>query len=451
LSGHHGAEETTKNLTAVVWPKLIQDVEEFVGACYHCNQRRLAMPGRPWGKQIAPQRRNQIVSFDYVHLGMNEEGNERLLVVTDKLTNFSRFYPGTTENHNHVAKALLDWMAMFGPPSTWLSDLGPGFQNGVIKELNKVMGVKHHFVTAGSHWANGKQERLNLTIANVFRTLLSENGLDQHQWNRVHEAVNAVVNSATTSSDDDLAPIEAFVALERFQPVKVFLEPKKDEWIEIKLDGAEFKKHVAEYHALLKEREVRIHEHQEQLAARRVLKHSEEHGVKKLDAEIGDYVMVWNKKRKSKLNKVWMGPARIVEWDTESPDHVAVVEYLSTKPPQQSRAKVHAKHLRFFDYASMVVNADIKEIAGKSRKGPEKWNATRVTDISKEGAELKLRVEWEADVEEYDPTWEPAAIICEDVPSLVKQFTQSNGLSPEKQQLVQNLKGTRYFKKHIHL
>jgi hypothetical protein len=151
LTGHRGVEITLHTLESVVyWRGMRKDLTAMIQDCIHCCEKRKHQIERPFGKQLFPHSRNQIVSFDYIALGPSESNYEMLLLVTDKLTTFTRLYPATSENAVAAAQSLMDWISIFSVPATWLSDQSPSFKNQVMEELTKRLGVDHHFVTAYS-------------------------------------------------------------------------------------------------------------------------------------------------------------------------------------------------------------------------------------------------------------------------------------------------------------
>ncbi len=169
-----------------------------------------------------PSKRNELTCFDHVDLGPSEQGFRKLLVVTDKLTGFSQFTKTNSEAAATTADGLVAWIADKGVPKAFLSDEGVAFKNGVIADLRERLKVDHHFVTAYSHWANGKQERLNLTIGNIFRTVLSESKLPETHWCFIVDIVQMIINHTPVKSLNWKAPIEAMYGLEASSPLDAF-------------------------------------------------------------------------------------------------------------------------------------------------------------------------------------------------------------------------------------
>jgi hypothetical protein len=185
-SGHRGAQTTYEQLEPVVfWPRMKEDVTGFVASCIHCKANVDHPIERPYGKPIMATERNQVLSMDYLHLGLNQEGSQKILVLTDRLSGFSIFYPAESENPENATSSILDWIAMFGVPQLIISDQSPAFKNAMIEGITKVIGTAHHFTTARVHSSHGRQERLNHIVGTMFRKLLSENQLESARWNEL--------------------------------------------------------------------------------------------------------------------------------------------------------------------------------------------------------------------------------------------------------------------------
>jgi hypothetical protein len=54
---------------------------------------------------------------------------------------------------------------------------------------------------------------VNNTIANIFRTLLSESGLPSSHWIHLIEIVEMIINHTTVESLGWMAPIQAFLGI----------------------------------------------------------------------------------------------------------------------------------------------------------------------------------------------------------------------------------------------
>jgi hypothetical protein len=96
-------------------------------------------------------------------------GYKGLLVLTDHLSRYPVAYPLITKEASEIARRLWEFISLFGPPKSLLSDNGSEFVNSTVAELTTLHGVDR-VVTAPYHPnTNGQVERLNHTIAEALR------------------------------------------------------------------------------------------------------------------------------------------------------------------------------------------------------------------------------------------------------------------------------------------
>lgn len=441
LGGHRGARTTLEVLQAVVvWRGMDKDVKRFVSECIHCLEKDSNLQDRPWGQPLNPQRRNDIVSFDYLHLGNGRGGVNRLLVITDKLTGYTHLHTAESESAQSAAQGLIKYMAKCGRPSTFLSDHGTAFDNQVLKELSEKLGVEHHFTPVRASWANGQQERLNLTIANLFRTLISENQMQQEDWPLLVDFVELVLNATPTARLGWKTPIECFLATEPVRPLDFFVDVHGD-LRQINAEPKKLEAVVAEFQAVLAEREAVITEEIAKRHEALLARQAKKPGVVRLEVDKGDFVMVLDDREfKGKLERRWKGPAQVIEVKSE---HLLTVKYLGRTPALTKPFEVHVRRLRKLDAASLAKTSELLQHAEMTTSA--KWIVRKMLDLRKaqRGKSYEILVEWDA--EGYDPTWEPLETMATDVPDLVIDFLE-HGVPDHAKQLATSIRGMRYIK-----
>lgn len=444
-AGHRGAETTSRLLEAVVyWPGIKDDVKKFVAGCIHCLEKTSSLLNVPWGTPIAPKGRNEVVSFDFLDLGMSEQGFSKLLVITDKLSGFTMLHKTVSESATVASLGLMAWLSKFGKPRIFLSDGGVAFKNEVVAALREKMKIDHHFVTAYSHWANGKQERLNLTIGNIFRTILSENSLPETQWCFLVEMAEMIVNHTPVKSLKWMAPVSIMVGLEPINPLDAFLDPRIGDWKQVRLNESELERYVADFRLEISKREAVVHEFQEQEAAGRRKKQGAEPGVKHLQVDRGDFVMVLEAAKKThvgKLAKRWIGPARVLEFDREKP-HSVKIEYLCPVSTRRKIEVVHTTRVRYFDNSKMVISPEL--LAHAESIASKRYVISGFQDLRKGRGGFEILVQWEG--YEGEDSWEPLARMSQDVPTLVWEFLK-NGVPEASKSLLDEVRKLAYYRK----
>lgn len=396
-AGHRSAEITMELLKhVVIWKGMQASVNTFVDSCIHCLSNKEGFPKRPYGRQIVARERNHIVSFDFAHVGESALGFNKVLVISDRLSNYTMLFPVRSENAEETAHALMQWISLFGIPKNFLSDQGPGFKNTVVSTLAAKYGIQHNFTTARAHWALGKQERLNRVIGETMRKLLSENRMDINQWVNLVPSVQMALNHTPSKATKGMAPITVFTGLEASNPlIGGFVESKTQVWQKVDLTNGQFQAMVEEIKSLIVEREITVHEYQDQMIYQREQLRLHTDGVEALEVEVGDLVMVYNHQNKAKSGNKWRGPARIVSKDTVNPSLLLNVEFL-VDPRVGTVAKVeqvHAQHVRFFDYATCVVDGELMKQAEFFAK--KKWRFETLIDLRQLNGEFEIQVLWE--------------------------------------------------------
>ena len=417
-AGHRASKTCLEALQGRVWwPEIEEDTRAFVRGCIHCLVSTQASVDRPFGVQIHPSRRNEIVSFVFLFVGASTSGATRLVVVSDKLTNYTLLFPCRSENAEEVARALLIWFAMFGPPSVLMSDLSTGFNNSVIGELAYRSGVDHHFTTARSSWANGKQERLNKTLGELLRKLLSEWRLDISQWEATIPTLLSAINHCGTSANDGMCPIQAFWGFAPSSPLDYFLG-EDEKWRDSKLPSAVLVEMVEDLHRTLSTREVELREFQDQAVYHRKLAHDRKANVKEIEFGVGDFVMVKNHQTAAKHANKWIGPA--IVRSVQSEGNVFNISHLGVDGNfLEDVVNVHGRHLKFFDYFNYTVTPELLRQSEFYSK--RKWEMEEILDIRKVDDQWQLKVRWSSS----EASWELLDTLLEDLPDMVKSFLGS--------------------------
>ncbi|XP_063971781.1 uncharacterized protein LOC135159725 [Lytechinus pictus] len=186
LGGHQGAKKTTeKILTNFFWPGISSDVTRYVRSCDVC-QRTLAK-GRvtkvPLGKMPLIEVPFERIAVDIVgpiH-PMTDNKNRYILTVIDYATRYPEAVPLPSIETERVAEALVSIFTRVGIPKEMLTDQGAQFTSDLMKEVSKLLSIRH-FTTSPYHpAANGLVERFNGTLKQMLKRMCAENPKD---WDR---------------------------------------------------------------------------------------------------------------------------------------------------------------------------------------------------------------------------------------------------------------------------
>jgi len=171
-----------------------------VEGCDSC-QRNKNHTEQPAGKLMPnsiPEKPWMHISADFItKLPLAQEYNV-ILVVVDRLTKMVHFIP-TTE------KTLVEGLARLFKDNVWklhgllesiISDRGPQFAAGLMRELNRILGIESKLSTAFHPQTDGQTERVNQELEQYLRMFIDYR---QEQWPDWLEMAEFVYNNKTHS------------------------------------------------------------------------------------------------------------------------------------------------------------------------------------------------------------------------------------------------------------
>jgi len=130
-----------------------------------------SIPERPW----------TYISADFITKLLLAQGYDSILVVVDRLTKMVHFIPT-------MEKTLVEGLArlfrdniwkLHGLPESIISDRRPQFAAGLMKKLNKMLGIKSKLSMAFHPQTNGQTERVNQKLEQYLRMFINHR---QEQW-----------------------------------------------------------------------------------------------------------------------------------------------------------------------------------------------------------------------------------------------------------------------------
>ena len=115
-------------------------------------------------------------------LPITTEGYKGLLVITEFVTKYVWAIPIKSKNAEEIAEKLLEYISLFGPPMEIISDQGTEFNNRVVEQLLKAVGIVHRVTSAYNPRTNGQTERTNHVLIESLAKLTGENNLLWPKW-----------------------------------------------------------------------------------------------------------------------------------------------------------------------------------------------------------------------------------------------------------------------------
>ena len=121
------------------------------------------------------------ISVDFITKLPIAQGYNSILVVVDQLTKMVYFIPTTEKTlAEELARLFRDnaWK-LYGLPESVISDRGPQFVAGIMRELNKILGIESKLSTAFHPQIDGQTERVNQELEQYLRMFTNHR---QEQW-----------------------------------------------------------------------------------------------------------------------------------------------------------------------------------------------------------------------------------------------------------------------------
>ena len=168
---------------------------------YNSCQRNKNHTEQPAGKLMPnsiPEKPWTHISADFItKLPLAQEYNV-ILVVVDRLTKMVYFIPTTEKTLvKGLARLFRDnvWK-LHGLPESIISDRGPQFAAGLMRELNRILGIESKLSTAFHPQTDGQTERVNQELEQYLRMFINHR---QEQWPDWLEMAEFAYNNKTYS------------------------------------------------------------------------------------------------------------------------------------------------------------------------------------------------------------------------------------------------------------
>jgi len=205
VGGHGERWKTTELVTRNYWwPGVTKEVGKYMDGCDACqrykNQNEVlagklmpnAIPEKPWSH----------ISADFITKLLLAQGYDAILVVCDRFSKMAHFIATTEKTTAEGLTRLFRdqvWK-LHGLPESIISDRGVQFAAGMMKELNKLLGIQTKLSTAYHPQTDGQTERINQELEQYLRVFIDHR---QEQWldwlgtaefaynNKIHVATKA--------------------------------------------------------------------------------------------------------------------------------------------------------------------------------------------------------------------------------------------------------------------
>jgi len=161
IAGHRGQWKMVELVTRNYWwPEVTKEVKRYVEGCDQCQRiknRAEMLAGKLKPNQV-PERPWQHISVDFIMKLLVSKGHDLILVVCDRFSKMSHFVAMIEE----LARLFRDnvWK-LHRLPESVISDRRPQFAAGMMRELNKMLGIETKLSMAYHPETDGQTERTN--------------------------------------------------------------------------------------------------------------------------------------------------------------------------------------------------------------------------------------------------------------------------------------------------
>ena len=205
--GGHGEQWKTVELVTwnFWWSGVTKKVKRYVEGCNVCQHNKNhteqlvgklipnSIPEKPW----------TYISADFITKLLLAQGYDSILVVVNRLTKMVHFIP-TTEKIMAEELARLfrnNVQKLHGLPESIISNRGPQFVVGLMRELNRMLGIKSKMLMVFHPQTDEQTERVNQELEQYLRMFINHRQEQQPDWLGTAEfAYNNKVYSSTKTS-----------------------------------------------------------------------------------------------------------------------------------------------------------------------------------------------------------------------------------------------------------
>jgi len=127
------------------WPGVTREVKRYVEGYNACqqNKNRTQLPAGKLMPNLIPEKAWTHISVDFITKLPLAQEYDSILVVVDRFTKMVYFIPTIEKTSTEgLARLFRDniWK-LHGLPDSIISDRGPQFAAGIMKELNQMLGI----------------------------------------------------------------------------------------------------------------------------------------------------------------------------------------------------------------------------------------------------------------------------------------------------------------------
>jgi len=443
-AGHRGITITLAYLQERFWwHKMANTVARFCHACLSCTKAKHCndIVPRPLGRQLKAAKINDILSIDYLYIGLpckdTTTDYKYIIILKDEFSGYIDLIPTVDADSSNAAYAIRSWVARYGTEPTYIiSDQGSHFKNRMIDALTSFYGIDHYFTLPHCPWSNGGAERVCKEVVQLLTILTLEYKLPTDEWAIFIPSLIQILNRTKSPSRGNLSPLEIFLGREGYSPFdKFFTATLNRDPITSEITSQDYidsKNRLIEQIRIMN---LQVQEHREQypradsstntLAFKKF--RASELGIplkalKESDLmprfQNGDYVLIAtpHSTKQHKLTATWKGPYRVLK---PISDYVYSCQHLITKKDLTA----HIRRIRYYSNQHIDIPVGLLDTIQHESNAHHMYHIESIVDVQqdRDTSEWKVLIKWEG-FSELENTWEDIQQIHQSHPQLTQAY-----------------------------
>ena len=330
MIGHFGVEKTLQKLRAknLTWEHQREHVRAFIKKCPLCQKMNmLKVPIHTHPFVLGAFNISSRVAVDTIGpLPVDENGNKYIICMVDCFSRYTLLSAAKDVSALSAAKALLQWLSLFGVMKQLLSDMGTQFITRIINELCKYCGVEKLDTMPGIHEENSIVERRNKEVLRHIRAMVNHRKI-KSTWSDALPLIQRIINAEKMASIN-VSPAEIMfgnaIDLDRgIFPEINSVTNTTDKAVRLSAWMAKMLRVQADLISIAQETQAK---HQQE--------YFERFPKERTEFPEGSYVLkrpLDGNRPDSKLHTYWKGPYRVVRSDPADPNRITVQNLVTKK------------------------------------------------------------------------------------------------------------------------
>ena len=181
LIGHFAARSTYDRIAETYyWKKMMDQIKRLIDQCETCARNKRERELNHPAIAIKINGLFDRIGIDLIFgLPESEDGFIGIMVITESLSKYPWAKPIKSKSALEIASILKEYICIFGPPKSIISDMGTEFNNIIVDDMLKNLGIEHRVTSAYNPRCNGQTERTNSTLIQALRKHVES---DQLAW-----------------------------------------------------------------------------------------------------------------------------------------------------------------------------------------------------------------------------------------------------------------------------